>query len=170
MQESESLQVQNIGSRSRHRLENDSSRTARQGGTQICSEAHAHKDTHGQRCVTFLTCLNTFVRHTPGATGVFECKLVWLMCVAHISGRYCSPVGSSRGWVVIKDTPSVSVQLVGGVLTFEMQRSLTVHPACLHSNAFCVCLLSLLMLRWLTFLRAENFLMEGKMIPGLVSA
>lgn len=42
------------------------------------------------------------------------------MCVAHISGRYCFPVGSSRGWV-IKDTPSVSVQLVGGVLTFDMQ-------------------------------------------------
>lgn len=127
--------------------------------------------TYTQRYTQAKMCYISYMfEHIRETHSWLECKLVWLMCVAHISGRYGSPAGSSRGWGVIKDTPSVSVQLVGGVLTFDMQRSLRVHPACLHSNAFCVCLLSLLMLRWLTFLLAENFLMEGKKIPGLVLA
>lgn len=79
------------------------------------------------------------MRHTPGVTGVFESELVGLMRVAHISGRYHTPVGSSRGLDSHQRyTPSVSVQLVGGVLTFDMQKSLGVHPACLRSNALCL--------------------------------
>lgn len=112
------------------------------------------------------------MRHTPGVTGVLELELVWLMCVAHISGRYCFSAGSSRGRAEIRATPSVSVQLVGGAgaLTVDMQRSRTTHPTCLHSSTFCACLLSLLMSRWLTFLPAENFVMEVKQLPIPVSA